>query len=285
MPIGEFSRLTGLSVKALRHYDDLGLLRPAVVDPDTGYRWYAGEQVRVALRVRLLRELDLPLGEIKRLLSGADQAELLRAHRERVAARARRDQQIVNQLERLISGEEQAVPEDVLYRIEVKELPAQELAVIRERVATSELAAWLRHAFEELFACAGGVGAGPPFAVLPPPDEEDVVEVEAALPLAGEVVVSGRVTLRHDRGFRALVALHRGSYASLPQVHRALWNALHDQDVQPAGPPREIYLTNPDEVSDPSQNLTEVVWPLAAGAEWRPSDELFTKPLSSEYPR
>jgi DNA-binding transcriptional MerR regulator len=90
MPIGEFSRLTGLSVKALRHYDDLGLLRPAVVDPDTGYRWYAGEQVRVALRVRRLRELDLPLGEIKRLLSGADQAELLRAHRERVADRARR---------------------------------------------------------------------------------------------------------------------------------------------------------------------------------------------------
>jgi effector-binding domain-containing protein len=65
-------------------------------------------------------------------------------------------------------------------------------------------------------------------------------------------------------------------------VHRALWNALNEQGVEAGGPPREIYLTNPDDVSDPSHNLTEVVWPLAAGAEWRPSDELFTKPLSAD---
>ncbi len=106
------------------------------------------------------------------------------------------------------------MPEDVLYRIEIKELPAQELAVITERVPTSQLAAWLRDAFDELFAAAAEVGAGPPFAVLPPPDSEDVVDVEAALPIAREVVPSGRIALRHDPGFRALVALHRGAYES-----------------------------------------------------------------------
>jgi DNA-binding transcriptional MerR regulator len=282
MPIGEFARLTGLTVKALRHYDEVGLLHPAMVDPQTGYRWYASEQLRPALRVRRLRALDVPVAEIKRLLAGADQTALLCAHRERISARAKRDQQIINQLDRLISGEERSVPEDVLYRIEVKELPAQELAVITERVPTSGLADWLRGAFDELFACAGEVGAGPPFAVLPPPDIEDVVDVEAALPLAGEVVPSGRIALRHDPGFRALVALHHGPYQSLAQAHRALWNALDCQGVEVAGPPREIYLTNPDEVSDPSHNLTEVVWPLADGAEWRPSHELFTKLLAAE---
>src|SRR5581483_11905262 len=61
MPIGRFARLTGLSVKALRHYDELGLLPPAAVDPETGYRSYATAQVERAEAIRLLRQLELPL--------------------------------------------------------------------------------------------------------------------------------------------------------------------------------------------------------------------------------
>ena len=61
MTIGRFARITGLTVKALRHYDDVGLLRPAAVDPETGYRSYSSGQVRSAERIRMLRRLELPL--------------------------------------------------------------------------------------------------------------------------------------------------------------------------------------------------------------------------------
>ena len=57
MPIGRFARQTGLSVKALRHYDEVGLLRPAAVDPGTGYRSYSAAQVEPAETIRLLRRL------------------------------------------------------------------------------------------------------------------------------------------------------------------------------------------------------------------------------------
>jgi len=66
LPIGRFSRLTGLTVKALRHYDEVGLLRPAAVDPETGYRQYAPRQLVRAEAIRQLRRLELPLGR-KRL--------------------------------------------------------------------------------------------------------------------------------------------------------------------------------------------------------------------------
>jgi hypothetical protein len=58
MPIGGFARLCRLSVKRLRHYDDLGLLRPAWVDPDSGYRYYRADQAREALSIGLLRSPD-----------------------------------------------------------------------------------------------------------------------------------------------------------------------------------------------------------------------------------
>jgi len=70
--IGRFARLTGLTVKALRHYDELGLLKPAEVDPETGYRTYAPEQVERAEAIRLLRRLEVPLEDIAKLLDNDD---------------------------------------------------------------------------------------------------------------------------------------------------------------------------------------------------------------------
>ena len=72
--IGDFSKMTYFSVKALRHYHDVGLLEPADVDPSTGYRRYATSQVPVALAIRRFRDLDMPLEEIRLVLAAPDPA-------------------------------------------------------------------------------------------------------------------------------------------------------------------------------------------------------------------
>ena len=69
LPIGRFSKATRLSVKALRHYDELGLLRPAFVDPSSGYRYYRPAQANQAEAIRILRSLEMPLEEIAELLA------------------------------------------------------------------------------------------------------------------------------------------------------------------------------------------------------------------------
>ena len=74
--IGEFARLGGVSVRTLRHYDEIGLLRPATVDPDTGYRGYSADQLGRLNRIIALKELGLSLTQARRLLDGITLEEL-----------------------------------------------------------------------------------------------------------------------------------------------------------------------------------------------------------------
>ncbi|NYV74338.1 MerR family transcriptional regulator, partial [Streptomyces sp. UH6] len=75
LTIGEFSRITHLSIRALRRYHEQDLLVPAEVDPVTGYRYYAPEQVRPALAIRRFRELDLPLADLRRFIAAGSAGE------------------------------------------------------------------------------------------------------------------------------------------------------------------------------------------------------------------
>jgi DNA-binding transcriptional MerR regulator len=91
LSIGSFAALTGLSIHTLRHYDDIGLLRPVWVDPRTGYRWYEPRQARRAGLVRRLRAVDVPLDEVAELVTANDVERvrsLLDAHADRLDQRA-----------------------------------------------------------------------------------------------------------------------------------------------------------------------------------------------------
>lgn len=90
MTIGRFARISGLSVHTLRHYDDVGLLAPAEVDPDSGYRRYQRDQVRHARLIQALRWIDLPVEDIRAALAddtGEAIIETLHAHRARLERR------------------------------------------------------------------------------------------------------------------------------------------------------------------------------------------------------
>jgi DNA-binding transcriptional MerR regulator len=109
MPIGRFSRLTGVGVKALRHYDEVGLLVPAAVDDETGYRFYSPDQVDRAEAIRLLRRLDMPLEEIRSTLDAGDPAALraaLVSHQRQMAIRDAELRATRGKLQRLIDGTE-----------------------------------------------------------------------------------------------------------------------------------------------------------------------------------
>ena len=97
--IGRFARLTGLSVGALRHYDELDLLRPRWVDPETGYRSYGRDQLDLARTIVRLRDLELPLESIRAYLGTDDPGEqrrILLEHRRRIEARTFRLQGVLH---------------------------------------------------------------------------------------------------------------------------------------------------------------------------------------------
>jgi DNA-binding transcriptional MerR regulator len=112
LPIGRFARLSGLSIGALWHYDELDLLRPADVDPATGYRRYRRAQLERARTIARLRELELPLEDVREVLATddpAEQAARLSAHRDRVEARTFRLQRLIHHLDQIRTGKEPIV--------------------------------------------------------------------------------------------------------------------------------------------------------------------------------
>jgi DNA-binding transcriptional MerR regulator len=101
LPIGRFARLAGLTVGALRHYDEEGVLRPADVDPVTGYRRYRPDQLATARAIAALRDLELSLPAIRALLEADDSARrgaILHAERVRLEARTARLQRALHRL-------------------------------------------------------------------------------------------------------------------------------------------------------------------------------------------
>ena len=105
LAIGDFAKMTHLSIKALRHYHDGGLLEPAEVDPATGYRFYHPGQLATAQVIRRLRDLGMPLEEIRAVLRPADvpaRNEVLAAHLGRMESQLSQAQSIVDSLRSLL---------------------------------------------------------------------------------------------------------------------------------------------------------------------------------------
>lgn len=112
LPIGRFARRAGLTVGALRHYDELGVLRPAAVDADTGYRRYRVSQLEDARAIARLRELEVPLEEVRDILAADDPAERARrlaGHRARIEARSHRLQRVLHHVRGVVERKEPIV--------------------------------------------------------------------------------------------------------------------------------------------------------------------------------
>ncbi len=112
MSIGRFARRAGLSIGALRHYAEIGLLVPARVDPATGYRSYTEDQLDAARRIALLRDLDVPLSLVRELASASPTLwwTRLRSHRADLDARIWRMQRTAHRLRQFIDNEEVTMP-------------------------------------------------------------------------------------------------------------------------------------------------------------------------------
>ena len=139
--IGEFSRITRVTIETLRHYDALGLLKPAEVDPFTGYRYYSAKQLGPLNRILALKEVGFSLEEIARILQekltneelrGMLKAQLVRAEQE-VRAAQLRQQRILARLNTL--NLEDDMPE---YEVTLKAVETLTIAAIRETVPTLE---------------------------------------------------------------------------------------------------------------------------------------------------
>src|SRR5580765_8782979 len=152
LTIGEFSRLTHVSVKALRHYHEVGLLEPADVDSSSGYRFYATGQIPTAQVIRRFRDLDMPLDQVKAVLDATDVAardETIVAHLQRMESQLEQTQGAVAALRALLDGTRSTSP------VEYRTIESTSAVAVRGRVLWEEVEPWLAAAFDDLYAAVG----------------------------------------------------------------------------------------------------------------------------------
>ncbi|MBF6357949.1 MerR family transcriptional regulator [Nocardia higoensis] len=262
--IGEFARLSNLSVKTLRHYHDIGLLAPAEIDPGSGYRRYRTDQVEQALLIRRLRLLDMPLPEIRDVLAAPDIAArdaTLRAHLVRMEEQLQRTRNVVASLRALLTP---ASPPGIEYRA----LPSTRVLAVREVVAKPDIDRWCAAAYPRLYAAiaaAGSAPAGPAGATYPLDYfTDDVGEVLAYVPVPpGDAIPAAGLELAVLPAHRVAIALHRGSFDDVDRTYGALGTHVAEHDRALPEPVREIYLAGPGDTADPADYRTEICWPVS----------------------
>ena len=245
---GEFARRSRLSMKALRLYDRMGLLRPAVVEPGNGYRRYAEGQLDTARLIALLRRLDMPLAQIATITAtrGPVGAELLGRYWAEVEERLAVQRGLAERLVRDLAAE---TPAPGRWEVRTRDVPEQ-LVLTEQRHVTAAQLTWQRDATERLLAVAGRHGgpAGPRFVVFHgSPAEDHAAPVEVCVPIAAD---PGGVAVRVEPAHReAYVPVGAGDF-EVPRVLSVYDTLRRWARDRAAGPPREVYSYDDGPVCD-----------------------------------
>jgi DNA-binding transcriptional MerR regulator len=263
LSIGDFSRMTHLSVKALRHYHDLGLLEPARIDPETGYRSYEAAQVPLAQMIRRFRDLAMPVEGVKAVLAAPDVSlrnALIAAHLERMETQLDQTKSVVASLRMLLAAS--LDPIAVAYR----SVPAVRVASIAASVKLAEIEPWWSGAFAELrstLQAANVRHAGPPGGIYPTElFTAELAEITLFIPIAGRLEPTGRVRVSELPAAELAVALHEGPLREADRTYAPLGKHVTERAIGVDGPIREHYLVGDDDTTDESLLRTEICWPI-----------------------
>lgn len=259
LTIGEFARVTHLSIRTLRRYHEAELLVPADVDQDSGYRYYDAGQIPTAQVIHRLRELDLPLADVRQVLATQDpaqRADIIGTHLQRLEDQLDRTRAAVGSLRRLLD------PASPQIKVELRRVEALTVAAIQATVDRDDVLDWYPGAMTELDAAISHP-AGAPGGVY---DNELFTEgrgrVTVYLPVAETVEAQGRITPLTLPAAELAVTVHSGEHDDIDVNYGRLGAWVGEHALLIEGPVREHYLCGPRDTPDPAAWRTEIAWPV-----------------------
>jgi DNA-binding transcriptional MerR regulator len=277
LTVGEFSRLTHLTVKALHHYHQVGVLEPALIDPFTGYRYYSAHQVEVAHLVRRLREVRMPVPQVRAVLAAPDgpaRIAEISAHLDRLRRELTETAAAVASLQSLLTSG--ATAPTVSYR----DAAEQRCVALTAEVDRDGITPWCAQAYPRLYAGAGRLAlpvTGPGGALYDGTwFESGRGRVTAFVPIGSHLPAGATTPAAADGramgdtdvrlvtlpGQRLAVAQHCGPFADLDRTYGTLGRHVLETGLCADGPIREIYLVTPADTDDPQGLRTDVCWPV-----------------------
>jgi DNA-binding transcriptional MerR regulator len=267
--IGDFARLSQVSVVTLRHYDEVGLLKPVLVDPFTGYRYYSVAQLPRLNRILALKDLGFSLDQIADVLVADLTPDQLRGMLK--LKRAEVEQRLASEQARLVAIEarlRQIEMEDSVsdFDVVLKTVPAMLVAACRVTIPTNDqVPAYLGPAYAVAYDYVRSQGAkdtGPCLAVWhTPADVYANEDAEAVVPIDRPLPGTGRVRVYELPQVQVAAVVHHGNFEDFTQGHKALLTWIEANGYRIAGPYREIYIKH--DKRDLSDTTTEIQIPVA----------------------
>ena len=264
---GEFARRSHLSAKALRIYDEIGLLRPVHVEASNGYRRYRVDQLRTARLISMLRGIDMSLAEIGSFLEDLSEdpalsTERLDRHLSELESRHTSRRYLVRHIHSLLREEDHP-----MFSVHTRHVPSRRMMSIQRRVRASQTDSFVREA-KSLFADhLGGVAPVGPFSLI----FHGVVDHESDGPLEAAVACPDHIEPTELIGIRTEPA-HDEAFTTITKAQWAYPAILAAYDAVACCPEvtarpgsrlscREVYLAEPDAVSD-DELVCDIAYPL-----------------------
>lgn len=261
--IGQFSKICKVTVKALRHYDKLGLLTPAKVEEDTQYRYYTNEQISLVKNISFMKELGIPLQTAKQMINKIAKKQdlkfLLEEHRKFLLEQW----ELYNS--RLVklawweqSLEEQAMSDNISYDIRLRDVPEIYVRSVRKKLTcrSEGLPDFIRMITDGIVSLVGG-SVGP--TIILNYDEEfnpQETDLEVCWPVTNTSLAN-----RTLPAVKAAACTHVGPYDGLEKAYQAIFKWINFQGFKAVYPIREISRNDP-QVTPAEQLVTEIIIPI-----------------------
>ncbi len=267
LKIGDFSKLTRISVRMLRHYAELGLLMPKLTDPDSGYRYYDADQLPTACRITALKDMGFSLAAIREMLPCFDDPEALARHYQirrtelTVAAEetAYRMRLLDTAIERLRKGE------TMQYDVTMKTIPQRYAACVRMTIPRYEDEGMIWGILMEETAHLNLIPDDPCLCSVTFHDgewKESDVDIEAQKTVKGSYPDTSHVRFKTLPPLTVASATYQGPYTQIGEVYAAVYGWIEANGYAPDGPMTNIYHVSPHETQNPEDFVTEVCCPI-----------------------
>ncbi len=259
--IGEFSKITSLSIKSLRLYHEKGILIPAEVDDHTGYRYYSEANYEKALSIKILKEYDFTLAEIKEILNGfndeADILEQLQKKLNEIRSKINRYKEISSSIEKIIQKEKESkMKGNEKFDIEEKEIKTILIAGYRMKGKYSDAG----KGFKILGKTFGRYINGKPLTLYYDGEyKDDDADFETCFPV-GKGSGSESISVRELKGGKCVSLIHKGPYETVSESYKKLFSYINGKNYKVLLPTREVYIKGPGMIfkGNPNNYLTEI---------------------------
>ncbi len=259
--IGEFSKMTSLSIKSLRLYHEKELLIPAEVDKFSSYRYYNETNYEQAKSIKILKAFDFTLAEIKEMLDDCDdESELLPQLEKKlkeIESKIRRYHEISSSIEKLIQFErESTMTDNKEFEVEEKDLETILIAGYRMKGKYQDVGNGITLLYKKL----GGQINGKCMTLYYDGEyKENDADFEPCFPVRKGKDEDG-ISVRELKGGKSVSLIHKGPYETLGDSYKKIYAYLNEKGYKTKLPSREVYIKGPGWIfkGNPKNYLTEI---------------------------